>query len=176
MLRILSFLHPPLNVGVGLGNRAAHLWHRTVGFSFFFLFLRRPADPHFFGAEGDLGNLVNHAVAPDLCDFWVLPFAFMPTYARPPHPHAPRAGDAAVVFVDVSPAPYGYAFFMPSFLGVSSRLRTLAVQRCGGGEAASWTHVLVCGTGFHEFFHEFPIFSAYTALLSGLVPYGIALN
>ena len=116
MLRVLSFLHPPLNVGVGLGNRAAHLWHRTVGFSFFFLFLRRPADPHFFGAEGDLGNLVNHAVAPDLCDFWVLPFAFMPTYARPPHPHAPRAGDAAVGSVDIFPFPFRIGLLSLPFL------------------------------------------------------------
>lgn len=95
-------------------------------------------------------------------------------HSRPAPP--PLSGGVAAVFVDIFLPLTERPPLIPFFLGVPYRLRTLAVQRCGGGEAASWTHVLVCGTGFHEFFHEFPIFSAYTALLSGLVPYGIALN
>ena len=72
---------PPRSVpSHGLGNRAAKLWHRTVGFSFSFLF--RPADPSPIGAGGVLGILATPTVAQD-CVTLFSPFRWY-NFASPP--------------------------------------------------------------------------------------------
>ena len=52
----------------GLGNRATHLWHRTVVFSC--RFLSRPADPTPLGTGGDLGILATPTVCGFLCSLF----------------------------------------------------------------------------------------------------------
>ena len=120
---VFSTCRPPSSVpGRGLGNQAAKLWHRTVGFSCSFLF--RPADPLPIGAGGVLGIFPTPNVAQDYVTFFVYPFRWY-NFASPAplakvvallrcllfcrHVFAPPplSDDVAVIFLDIFPVPYG---------------------------------------------------------------------
>ena len=84
-LRFFRPIDPPRSVpGHGLGNRAAKLWHRTVGFSCSILL--RPPDSPPLGAGGVLGIFVTPTVAQGCVTFFFLLFGGIIS----PHPPSLR--------------------------------------------------------------------------------------
>ena len=126
---------PTRRRGCCLDIRATRVWHRTVGFSYHFLFC--PADPPPLGDGSDPSILATSTVVQDcvtyvfsvsVVQFRLVPldkvgallrfFSFPSTHSRP----------APVAFtLSLTDRPPSYPFL----LVVSCRLRSLAVQRCG---------------------------------------------
>ena len=115
--------------GCGLGIRATHLWHSSVGFSCYFLFCF--CDPPPLEIGGDLGILAPPIVArgcvtscnplfrhiiscrPSSLILWRY-FGFrvsVDTFS----PRPPPLQVITVVFVNGFPIPYGYASFLARF-------------------------------------------------------------
>ena len=126
---------PPRSVsGSGLGNGATQLLLRTVGFLCYCLY--RPADPPPLGAGGDLGILATPSVAQDCATSCFCPFRWYFGFSRfrrhilaPPPLQVIWRLFSLTFFLSLTDRPH----FFSLFLGVSCRLRSLTVHRCGSG-------------------------------------------